>query len=106
MFETLYKTETPKDFVQGEYYQPSLDIVFGNGETAYFVREKHGYWNDTEKRMANETVTLSPEEGYATLEEAQACYERQVQHRVKSGFAHSFYFNPFMKDGVAYRYRG
>jgi hypothetical protein len=103
MFETLYKTKTPIDFPQGEYYQPAWDFEIVNGAYAYFVREKHGYWNDTEKRMANQTVTLSPEEGYSTLKDAEERYNQQIQHRVAGGFVHSFYFDPMKKDAVGYR---
>jgi hypothetical protein len=106
MWETLYKTNPPKDFHDGEYYQPQLDFEFEGEKTAYFVREKHGYFSDEEKRPVNVTTTLSPEEGYSTYEAALARYEEQVRHRAKSGFVHSFHFDPFATNGVGYRYRG
>jgi len=41
MFETLYKTDSPKDFANGEYYQIHLEIEIHDGKQVFFVREKH-----------------------------------------------------------------
>ena len=103
MFETLYKTDKPKTFTDGEYYQPSLDFEFRNGKEAYFVREKHGYWNDVLHRHANSTETLSPEEGFPTAKEAEARYNLQLMHRASQGFVHSFSIDFFSASGVKYR---
>ena len=53
MSGTLYKTKTPTNFEDGEYAQPALEFEFIAGKHVYFVREKHGYWNDTEKRVVH-----------------------------------------------------
>lgn len=91
MFETLYKTEAPKSFMDGgEYYQPSVDFEFRDGVRAFFVREKHGWWDEVKKEPANMTVTLSPDEGYPTLEEALDRYDQQLHYRASQGFVHAF----------------
>src|SRR5207237_4819578 len=40
MFETLYKTDSPKDFANGEYYQIHLEIEIHDGKQVFFVRER------------------------------------------------------------------
>jgi hypothetical protein len=106
MFETLYKVKTPKGFLDGEYYQASVNAEFVNGVVVFFVREKHGYFNDTEKRLVHLTVTLSPEDGYPTFEEAKKRYDEQVHHRAKEGFVHALSIDPFAPNATAYRYLG
>jgi len=66
MFETLYKTDSPKDFANGEYYQIHLEIEIHDGKQVFFVREKHGWFNDEEKRSAHHIFTLSPQEGFSS----------------------------------------
>jgi hypothetical protein len=105
-FETLYKTNDLKDFPEGEYYQTRLESEIVGGLEVFFVKEKHAYFSNTEKRRVNETTTLSPEEGFATRDEAMQRYGQQVQYRVKNGFVHCFSFDPFEKDGAGYRYLG
>jgi hypothetical protein len=103
MFETLYKTAKPTNFKDGEYYQPDLKVEFRNGVQMYFVREKHGYWDETKKKMANQTVTLDPEEGFTDFAEAKRRYERQVEYRASQGFVHSFSIDFEGPDPVKYR---
>jgi len=67
-----------------------LDAKPINGGVAYFVREFHGWWNDEEKKNKNSCTTLSPEEGYSTIEEAHERYKVQRLARARSGFVHSF----------------
>ena len=105
-FETLYKTDALQDFPEGEYYQPSLESETINGVEVFFVTEKHAYFSNTEKRRVNEVTTYSPNEGYATQAEAKRRYDEQVQYRVKTGFVHCFYFDPFTTSGVGYRCLG
>src|SRR5262249_2688699 len=95
MVETLYKTNSPKTFAQGEYYQPRLDHEIRDGKDAYFVRETHGWFNDSIKKPANITKTLSPDEGFSTEKEAWERYNAQVQKRVSEGFEYSFTLDPF-----------
>lgn len=106
-FETMYRTDTRgKSFSnpsETEYYQPRIDRESHGGKDVYFVRETHGYFDDTQKRLANHTFTLSPEEGFATWQEAQDRYDEQMQHRAKGGFVHVFAFDPYSPDGTSYR---
>jgi hypothetical protein len=105
-FETLYKTKDMQDFPEGEYYQTRLESEIIDELEVFFVREKHAYFSNTEKRRVNETTTLSPDEGFATQDEAKQRYAQQVEYRVNNGFVHLFYFDPDKQDGVGYRYMG
>ena len=101
-FETLYKTDSPKDFANGEYYQVRIESdVDEAGKTHYFVRENHGYFNNEQKRMVHPVTTYLPEEGYDTHEQAAERYEQQLAHRASGGFVHAFSLDPF--EGMMYR---
>jgi len=102
VFVTLYRTNDLKDFPEGEYFQPRLDSAIVNGKEVFFVTEKHAYFSNTLKERRAEITTFSPEEGYATRAEAQDRYQQQIKRRVKDGFVHSFFFDPFTSDGVGY----
>jgi hypothetical protein len=87
MLETLYRTATPKSSVwNGEYYTLALRLT-GSG---YVFTERHGWWDDSQKKFANATVTLSPDDGYATYEEGLNDYKKQKYHRASEGFVHCF----------------
>ena len=102
MFETLYKTDKPTDFANGEYYQIHLDTMIQNGKHLFVVRELHGWFDDQQKKNANMTTTLSPEEG-VSFEEAEKLYQKQMKHRAAGGFVHCFFFDPFKNPPMAYR---
>lgn len=102
-FETLYKTDVPQQLSRAEFYQPQLAPETVNGKTLYFVREKHGWWDDASKKLVLHTTTLDPEEGFATLEDAEARYEQQLHHRASEGFMHSFFVDPANNLPVNYR---
>jgi len=105
MFETLYKSDSPKDFANGEYYQIHLDFDINrdNGKQLFFVREKHGYFDNQTKRMVHSVSTLDPtfDEGFTNLDEGKERYERQLQRRASEGFVHAFSIDPF--TGIKYR---
>jgi len=103
-FETLYKSDSPKDFATGEYYQVHLDeseVDPATGKELFFVREKHGYFDNQQKRAVHHTTTFAPDKGFTTREEAEARYEQQLVHRASEGFVHSFCLDPF--EGMKYR---
>ena len=95
-FETLYKTDHPERLEFAEYYQPQIDMEPRNGRWTYFLREKHGWFNDSEKRAVHHSHTLNPEDGFASLEEAIRAYEQQIRHRASEGFVHSFSLDPMV----------
>jgi hypothetical protein len=103
MFETLHKTDVPTELDHVEYYQPNLEVENSRTGHYYCVREKHGWFVDAEKRAVHHTSTLSPEEGFATFEEAQRRYDQQVQKRASEGFVHSFSVDPMSDPPVRYR---
>lgn len=91
MLETLYKTKTPEaSLEQGEYYTLSLHQKPVNHQLSYFVVEMHGWWDEGTKKPLSNYTTFSPEEGYATWEEAYERYKLQRQTRAKDGFVHCF----------------
>jgi hypothetical protein len=92
MLETLYKTNKPREVQaeQAEYYELILDQDSVNGQMMYFVREMHGWRSEEQKRPIHNLKTLSPEEGYASWDEAYERHKAQRLARANSGFVHSF----------------
>lgn len=87
MLETLYRTATPQSSVwNGEYYTLALRLS-GSG---YVFTERHGRWDDSQKKSINTTMTLSPADGYVTYEEGLKDYRKQKYHRATEGFVHCF----------------
>jgi hypothetical protein len=110
MLQTLYKTPHPTagPAVGAEFYEIFLEARRVKGTTVFFVREKHGWWDEGNRRAVHLVSTLSPEEGVSTWDEAHAIYQRQVERRVLDGFVHS-YSPDFYGDGPArfvYRHLG
>lgn len=89
MPETLYKTKTPEASVS-ECYELILEKKLIHDRHVYFVREIHGWWDEQQGRFIHEQFTLSPDEGYATNQEATEQYNLQRLSRARSGFTHSF----------------
>lgn len=110
MLQTLYKTTDPTagPASDAEFYEVFMEARTVMGKMAFFVQEKHGWWNEAEKRPVYLVSTLSPEEGLSTYDEAHTIYQRQVGRRVSDGFVHS-YSPDFYSDSPArfvYRYLG
>ena len=102
-FETLYKSDSPRDFATGEYYQVHLEAGVDpvTGKELFFVRERHGYFDDQAKKVVHHSITFAPDEGFTIRAEAEARYNQQLLHRASEGFVHSFSMDPF--EGVKYR---
>ena len=91
MIETLYKTKTPQLTAwRQEFFELSLGEQTVDGQLGYFVRETHCWWNGITTPALRVEYTLSPREGFATLEQALARYELQRIDRARRGFVHSF----------------
>lgn len=92
MIETLYKTKTPKPTSwRQEFFELSLGEQTVDGQLGYFVREMHCWWDGAANNSTLRVqYTLSPREGFATIEEAQARYQSQRMERARRGFVHSF----------------
>jgi hypothetical protein len=102
-FTTLYRSANPHTSVMdGEYYQPLIDGVENGGKIKYFVRETHAWFDDLQKKPINIVTTLSPEEGLDDVSKAHKIFDQQVEHRVKEGFRHSFYIDPFAPKHIGY----
>jgi hypothetical protein len=89
--ETLYKTKVPQttDW-RDQCFELSLGEQKVDGQRGYFVRETQCWWDATAQRTVRVQFTLSPREGFVTLEEAQACYQSRKIDRARRGFVHSF----------------
>ena len=91
MVETLYRTKTPQPTAwRQESFELSLGEQTVDGQPGFFVRETHCWWDGSVSPALRVQYTLSPREGFATLEEAQARYRSQRLERARRGFVHSF----------------
>jgi hypothetical protein len=105
MLQTLYKTKNPmKSVDEGEFYELVLKQDQVGGKTVFKVTETHGWWDEAGRRAVHLVKTLSPEEGFSTLQEAQERYKEQLQERISNGFTHSFTpdFSPDNPNGYVY----
>lgn len=91
MIETLYRTKSPKPTAwRQEFFELSLGEQTVDGQLGYFVRETQCWWDGVANQTLRVQYTLSPREGFATLEEAQARYQLRRMDRARRGFIHSF----------------
>jgi hypothetical protein len=91
MIETLYKTKTLRATPwRQEFFELSLGEQTVDRQVGYFVRETQCWWDGITNRTLRVQYTLSPREGFATIEEAEACYQLQRTRRARRGFVHSF----------------
>lgn len=91
MIETLYKTKAPQPTAwRQECFELSLGEQTVDGQLGYFVRETHCWWGGGGSPILRVQYTLSPREGFATLEEALARFELRRMDRARRGFVHSF----------------
>jgi hypothetical protein len=106
-FETLYRVDArDKSFAdpsECEYYQPRIDPEKREGKDVFFVRETHGYFDDTLKQLKNMTETFNPNEPFKTWDEALGWYQKQIEYRASLGFVHAFVFDPMSPNAVRYR---
>ena len=91
MVETLYKTKVPQTT---DWRDQCFELWLGeqkiDGQHGYCVRETQCWWDATAQRTVRVQYTLSPREGFVTLEAAQACYQSCRMNRARRGFVHSF----------------
>jgi hypothetical protein len=91
VIETLYKSKILKPTTwRQEFFELTLGEQTVDGQLGYFVRETQCWWDGVTDRILRVQYTLSPREGFATMEEAQARYELQRMDRARRGFVHSF----------------
>jgi hypothetical protein len=91
MIETLYKTKIPQttDW-RDQFFEMALGEQTVDGQPGYFVRETQCWWDAAAQRTVRVQYTLSPREGFRTIEEARACYDLRRIKRARRGFVHSF----------------
>jgi hypothetical protein len=91
MKETLYKTKVPQAIAgHKQFFELALGEQKVQGETGYFVRETHCWWDAKLSRTVRVQYTRSPREGFKTVDDARACYESHKMNRARCGFVHSF----------------
>ena len=91
MIETLYRTKTPRPTAwRQEFFELSLGEQTVDGQLGYFVCETQCWWDGASDHTLRVQYTLSPREGFATLEEAHARFQLQRMERARRGFVHSF----------------
>ena len=91
MIETLYRTKTFQLTPwRQEFFELSLGEQTVDGQVGYFVRETQCWWDGITNHPLRIQYTLSPREGFATREEAEARYQLQRVNRARRGFVHSF----------------
>jgi hypothetical protein len=91
MIETLYKSKAPQPTAwRQEFFELSLGEQTVDRQPGYYVRETHCWWDGIANRTLRVQYTLSPREGFATIEEAQARYHSQRLERARRGFVHSY----------------
>lgn len=91
MIETLYRTKAPHQTTwRQEFFELSLGEQTVDGQPGFFVRETHCWWDGSAIPTLRVQYTLSPREGFATFEEAQARYQSQRLERARRGFVHCF----------------
>src|SRR4051812_655246 len=91
MIESLYRTRTPHASTwREEFFELSIGEQAVDGQLGYFVRETQCWWDVTAKRTVRVQYTLSPREGFLTMEEARRRYHQQRMSRALRGFIHSF----------------
>jgi hypothetical protein len=96
MLETLYKTSTPEEG-KSECYELSLKMLPGISAHRHYVREDHGWWDDSTKTFIHYVETLNTAAEGVTSEEAEEIYRKARTNRANSGFVHSF--SPFWPSG-------
>src|SRR5215471_12058339 len=91
MIETLYKTKIPQttDW-RDQFFELALGEQTVDGQPGYFVRETQCWWDAAAQRTVRVQYTLSPREGFPTIEEARACYDLHRINRARRGFVHCF----------------
>lgn len=98
-FETIYRVDprgksfSPDNLAsiaETEYYQINIDVQFQGSQELYFVREKHGFFDDQRKKIAHHLYTLNPEEGFTNVGDALARYDKQLKYLASQGFVHAF----------------
>ena len=103
MIETLYKTKVPQNTDwRDQFFELTLGEQTVDGQSGYFVRETQCWWDVVAQRTVRVQYTLSPREGFLTIEEARSCYERHRMKRARCGFVHSF--TPCYDAGKKHRY--
>lgn len=88
MIETLYNTGNP-DKEKSERYILVLTPKPASKGRRYSFMEKHGYWDDDQKRLHFDVTSIRTEE-QMTYEDGLEAYNSARRRLAEKGFIHSF----------------
>ena len=91
MIETLYKKKVPETT---DWRDPFYELALGEQTVdrlpGYFVHETQCWWDATKQRTVRVQYTISPRQGFVTIEEARTCYDSRRIGLARRGFVHSY----------------
>jgi hypothetical protein len=95
MRDVLFQTDRPTA-VPGrvEFYDLRIVQTEMTGRRVRFVREVHGWWDNTIGRAVVDEGSTFETEAFTTHREAFEHYCRQRLDRAKAGFQHTFIWHP------------
>jgi len=103
MTETLYRTKNPHPLSWAQQcFEMAMGEIVVDEQTGYYVRETQCWFDAAKNRVIRIQYTLSPREGFATVEEAQKRYEAQKIFRARRGYVHCY--NPRHEPARPARY--
>jgi hypothetical protein len=73
-----------------------------DGKRAYLVREKHGWWDETERKPKHLVQTLALKKGFQRLTKRWSSMKAIIGHRVSNGFVHSLTHDFYSDDPNAF----
>jgi len=89
--ETLYRKKNPEATAWREqFFELSMGKQTVRGKTSYYVRETQCWWDAKARRIVRVQYTLSPLDGFLTIEEARERFQVQRMFRARRGYVHCF----------------
>jgi hypothetical protein len=94
MQDVLFNTDKPADGSDpAEFYELSLETEFVNGSEVFILRERHGWWNSSDRSVAiDEEGKL--EIAYQSYRNGLKAYVERLNLHTSRRFLHSFIWHP------------
>lgn len=91
MIETLYRTRNPQTVGWAhQCFEMAMGEVTVDHQLGYYVRETQCWFDGAKKRIIRIQYTLSPREGFPSVEQAEKRYEAQKVFRARQGYVHCY----------------
>jgi hypothetical protein len=90
---TLYKTASPEtSFQYPEFYELSLKTKRSWGKTEEYIVIHHGWWDEQDKKVKEETQVLNTvgNDVFQNSADAFQQFTQYKQNYAKNGFVHAF----------------